>query len=226
MLLAEILGDDLYDKTSLPQFRRMISILVEIQAGWIGREPEMLGLALPDWRLPQLEEKITDVIERTALELSPADIRTLRFMVESLPVVAAAIDACGLPPTLVHGDFHPGNVRGKDTALILLDWGDSGLGHPLLDEATLMRHVPEDQIQTVSDHWHAEWQRLIPGCNANRASTLIKPVAAARQAVIHRLFLDNAEPPEDRYVEGKSALWLRRAAQLWRDHDLGVHLDR
>ena len=27
-----------------------------------------------------------------------------------------------MPDTLVHGDFHPGNLRGDDTALVLLDW--------------------------------------------------------------------------------------------------------
>ena len=42
--------------------------------------------------------------------------------------------ACGLPDTIVHGDFHPGNLRCDGAVLTLLDWGDAGVGHPLLDE--------------------------------------------------------------------------------------------
>ena len=51
-----------------------------------------------------------------------------------LPKRIAAIAACGVPDTLVHGDFHPGNVVGPTDAYVLLDWGDSFVGNPLIDE--------------------------------------------------------------------------------------------
>ena len=35
--------------------------------------------------------------------------------------------------TFVHGDFHPGNIMVKDDELILIDVGDSGVGHPIND---------------------------------------------------------------------------------------------
>jgi uncharacterized protein (TIGR02172 family) len=40
-----------------------------------------------------------------------------------------------IPPrnTFVHGDFHPGNIMVKDDELILIDVGDSGVGHPIND---------------------------------------------------------------------------------------------
>ena len=51
-----------------------------------------------------------------------------------LPDRVAAVAACGVPDTLVHGDFHPGNVAGRPDDYVILDWGDSFVGHPLLDE--------------------------------------------------------------------------------------------
>ena len=45
--------------------------------------------------------------------------------------VRELVEAAGDDATLVHGDFHPGNWRGTT----LLDWGDSFVGHPLLDHA-------------------------------------------------------------------------------------------
>ena len=41
----------------------------------------------------------------------------------------------------MHGDFHPGNLRGDGRHLRLLDWGDSGVGHPLLDETAFCQRL-------------------------------------------------------------------------------------
>ena len=51
----------------------------------------------------------------------------------ALPARFAEVAACGMPDTLVHGDYHPGNVRGEPGNLTMLDWGDTGVGQPLLD---------------------------------------------------------------------------------------------
>jgi hypothetical protein len=45
---------------------------------------------------------------------------------------------------------------------------------------------------------------------------LLAPVAAARQAVIYRKFLDNIEPSEWPYHRGDPALWLRETAAIVR----------
>ncbi len=52
--------------------------------------------------------------------------RNLDSLVEDLPGHFAALNACGIPDSLVHGDFHPGRYR-------ILDWGDCGIGNPMLD---------------------------------------------------------------------------------------------
>ena len=62
-------------------------------------------------------------------------------MIATLDARCAAIDACGLPMTLVHGDFHPGNLRGDDAHLFILDWGDCGVGHPLFDVPAMMERL-------------------------------------------------------------------------------------
>lgn len=43
---------------------------------------------------------------------------------------------------------------------------------------------------------------------------LLEPVAALRQAVIYRGFLDGIEPSERVYHADDPPLWLRRAAEL------------
>jgi Ser/Thr protein kinase RdoA (MazF antagonist) len=157
------------------------------------------------------------VIERTADELSVEDRATLKEFLRGLPGRFADLAACGLPDTLVHGDFHPGNFRGDDRALTLLDWGDSGVGHPLLDQPAFLDSVSGDAVAAVREHWLRQWCGAVPGCDPARAALLLAPIAAARRAAIYRGFLDRIEPAEHPYHRHDPAEWLRRTAAIVRE---------
>ena len=55
--------------------------------------------------------------------LSPGQLAALHRCFEELP----------LAETLVHGDFHPGNVMLSGDKLMFIDMGDFSIGHPLFD---------------------------------------------------------------------------------------------
>jgi Ser/Thr protein kinase RdoA (MazF antagonist) len=213
LLLAEIPGADLYEAQP-PQLLEMVTLLVALQRSWMGRAAELLALGAPDWRGPALLPAIADVIARTADELSPAERVVLERFLQGLPNRFSDLSACGLGDSLVHGDFHPGNFRGQGRVLTLLDWGDSGLGHPLLDQAAFLDRVPADAREAVRAHWLDLWREAIPGSDPARAAALLAPIAAARQAVVYRGFLDRIEPAEHPYHRHDPADWLRRAAGL------------
>src|SRR5262249_30721728 len=126
----------------------------------------------------------------------------------------AAIDACGVPDTLMHGDFHPGNVRGDGSGLRLLDWGDSGVGHPILDETAFGARLPDADRLLARTTWDAAWRDAVPGCDPSRAADLLAPVAALRAAVVYQRFLDAIEPSERVYHHADPVFWLSRAAEL------------
>jgi hypothetical protein len=214
-LLAEIPGEDLYG-AALPQLRDMVDLLVALQQPWNDRMAELLALGLPDWRAPALSAAITNVVDRTRDELSTEDRITLAEFVRGLGRRFDEVAACGLRESLVHGDFHPGNFRGDGTTLTLLDWGDSGVGHPLLDVTAFLASIPADVVDPVRTHWLQRWSEAVPGSNPARASTLLAPIAAARQAVIYRKFLDNIEPSEHPYHRADPARWLGRTTALLR----------
>ena len=112
--------------------------------------------------------------------------------------------------TLVHGDFHPGNLRGDDAHLVLLDWGDCGVGHPLFDVPAMVSKLDSDRSVPLMTAWTRHWRERCPGSDPSRAVTLIEPIAALRQAVIYRGFLDRIEPSERCYHASDPALWLAR----------------
>jgi hypothetical protein len=216
ILMPEIAGEDLYD-ADRPQLDAMVRTLVALQRAWLARTGELLALGLPDWRAEALTAAIADVVERTSDGLDEADRSALASFVDDLPRRFAAVASAGIPDTLVHGDFHPGNVRGDGTAITLLDWGDSGVGHPLLDQAAFLDRIPADAVGPIRALWHREWRTAVPNSDPDRAATLLAPVAAARQAVIYRKFLDGIEPSEHPYHASDPADWLRRTAALLRE---------
>jgi hypothetical protein len=216
ILMPEIAGDDLYDARR-PVLDRMVATLVDLQRAWIGRTDELLALGLPDWRGDALARAIGEAVDRTAPELDAADGRALSAFVDDLPRRFRAVGEAGIPDTLVHGDFHPGNVRGTDSQITLLDWGDSGVGHPLLDQAAFLDRIPPGDVTGIRDLWHEAWRASVPGSDPARAANLLAPVAAARQVVIYLTFLDGIEPSERPFHAADPADWLGRTARLIRD---------
>ena len=222
MLLDEVPGDDRYGASGAALLR-MVALLVDLQQRWSTRVGELLALGAPDWRPPSFLPLAEDVVSRTAGELEPDEARALESLVESLPERFAAIAACGLPDTLVHGDFHPGNFRGPDERLTLLDWGDAGVGQPLLDQAAFLASIPATEHEAVRAEWTRRWQAAVPGSEPEPAAHLLEPVAALRQAIVYRAFLDRIEPGERVYHAGDPARWLRRALEVTApDRDEGV----
>jgi hypothetical protein len=217
MLLAEIPGKDLHQTESPALLCDMVDLLVNLQCSWIGRSDELLALGLPDWRAPALEAEIGETVDRTLGEVSEEDRATLTAFVRELPRRFDELADCGLPDSLVHGDFHPGNLRSDGQVLTLLDWGDSGVGHPLLDQPAFFNAIADDLVGTLRAHWLQRWRDAVAGSNPARASILLAPVAAARQAVIYRKFLDNIEPSEHPYHRADPAQWLKRAAAVVRE---------
>ncbi|MVO94395.1 phosphotransferase family protein [Rhizobium leguminosarum] len=215
MLLAEVAGEDMYE-APLPRLLEMVTLLVELQLSWTGRVDQLRSMGLPDWGGPALIAAIGDVTERASEELSRNELTLLQRFISGLANRFAALESCGLPDTLVHGDLHPGNFRGTERTLTLLDWGDSGIGHPMLDQPAFLDRVASEYVETIKEHWARAWLAWLPGCEPARAAGLLAPIAAARQAVIYRRFLDNIEPSEQVYHRHDPADWLRRTAALLR----------
>jgi hypothetical protein len=213
ILLEEIPGVDQHHAVGAPTLA-MVGLLVGLQVEWAGRADELLALGLPDWRPVPLAEAAADVVARTAGELGHDVVQRLERLLVGLPQRSAEVESCGIPETLVHGDFHRGNVRGTPEQLVLLDWGDCGVGHPLLDQVAFLEYLPHEEHAAVLREWSRLWRAAVPGCEPERAALLLKPVAALRRAVVYRGFLDAIEPDERIYHASDPADWLTRTAEL------------
>jgi hypothetical protein len=204
-LLGHVEGVDQWEagpKTAMA----MVEAFVDLQQALTVDQLRAAGL--PDWRSPALLEACRNLCRRHDVRatLGCDELPALDVLVDGLPDRFAALDECGIEPTLVHGDFHPGNWRARPGQLVLLDWGDSGIGHPLLDMPAFLERMSPESASAV----RSRWITLLAG-SAERAGALIAPIADLRQALIYRTFLDGIEPAEHRYHAGDVPNWLRAA---------------
>ena len=173
VLLADVAGQDQYDARG-DDLRCMARLLIGVQAEWSLRVPELEALGVQDKRCAAALPQIHAVVDRNRHELDDRTRRALDDLVDGLPERFAALEACGLPDTLVHGAFHPGNVRGTPGDYRILDWGDCGIGNPMLDLRPSFEYfTPADQLDAI-EIWASEWSRVAPGSDGRRAAELAR----------------------------------------------------
>ena len=189
MLLAHVPGEDRYGAG--PGFCADVARdWHPVQVHFAARIDELLKAGVPDRRFD------ADRFARVA-EPFLDGIDGLGELVDELPGRFAAIEECGLPDTLVHGDLHPGNVRADGDTRVIVDWGDATVAHPAYDILRLTEGL--DEPGEVLAEWARRWRSDLPGCAPERAADLLRPVAELRAAAAYADFLDRIEPAERPY---------------------------
>ena len=146
VLMAEIPGPSNHDTRSPALLLPMVDLLTDLQersaqphrrAGQPRRPRPAAGRDAPPDRRGRRRARVDADRCRASGRWS--------VLVHDLPRRLGEIDSCGIPDALVHGDFHPGNVGGPVDQYVILDWGDSFVGNPLIDELAFIHRLgPED----------------------------------------------------------------------------------
>jgi hypothetical protein len=216
MLLADIPGTDRYDADAAER-AGMLAALLDIQTATTHRLPELLSLGVPDMRARPFSRNAEALLEQEADRLDPADRAVLADLVDGLPKRFAALADCGIPDTLVHGDFHPGNVRSDGSAPVIIDWTDSVVAHPVLDMVRMRGWVEgADQAPELAVRWCDQWRRIVPGCDPERTVELIAPLAGLREAFSYAAFVRSIERSEHPFHSADVLAGIRSAIDCHR----------
>jgi phosphotransferase family enzyme len=215
MLIADVPGEDLYD-AGFSHLAAMARLLVDTQVAMGELVDELADRGASDWRIREMAPELARVVEDWGHSLDLEARWRLDAIVDGLDDTATAVANAGLPDTLVHGDFHPGNVRGDpataEKGVTIIDWGDSGVGPPLLDAHDFISRAGAAHHDELWKVWIHEWRKVVPKSDPLRAAELLAPLAALRNAAVFRHFCDNIEPSERPYHVNDIARALRAAA--------------
>jgi hypothetical protein len=227
VLLEHLPGEDCWDASG-PVIASAVGRLAAAQAVLASQLPGHSGsplsesgsplseLSLPGLNLPALADRRAPAIAGqiralldgpVADELSAGEVTAARGLLSRF----ALLDECGLPDTVVHGDFHPGNWRSDGGPPAVVDWADAHLGNPVLDGLRACDYLPPAQRPAAARAWIQAWTACVPGCDPARALGIAAPLAHLAYAVRYQEFLDGIEPSERVYHRGDPAAAIRAA---------------
>jgi phosphotransferase family enzyme len=181
VLMADAPGESCWEPTA-EQIRSVVSRLVAVQAALAGeRHP-----SVPE--VPISSPEVVGSAER-----------------------AAALLATGLPMTLLHGDFHPGNWQSDGVTHQVIDWADAHWGHPALDAARLWTFLSVELRPVLAEVWAEAWLGHVPSSDPVAALELAIPLVHVFNAIRYREFLANIEESEQVYHFGDPEYEIRKA---------------
>ncbi|MFI0062328.1 MULTISPECIES: phosphotransferase family protein [Streptomyces] len=228
LLLDHVSGEDCW-RPSAEDVVAVVPRLVAAQAA-LAADGRAAAAGLRDRTLPTLVAHVNALLERLAAEqaaspgpgpdgpegqpedrLTAGELAAARALAARLPALVEELTACGLPDTLVHGDFHPGNWRSDGTRAVIVDYADSAFGHPALDGLRPRQYVDGQRWAQVAGVWARAWRDHVPGSAPERALELVEPLFHLAYAVRYQEFLDHIETSERPYHEGDPVSEIRRA---------------
>jgi hypothetical protein len=147
-----------------------------------------------------------------------------RFRDEIPRIVAACRRLDELAPlrSIVHGDFHPGNVVVTDGGARVFDWSDSSIGHPFVDLASYVGRTDDLAVRrslrdSYLDAWagHGERERLV------EAADLALVVGAFLQVECYQRIVASFDVDDLWDLRGAAPGWLRQGL-AYLEHGIGA----
>lgn len=105
-----------------------------------------------------------------------------------------------VPYTLLHGDFHPGNVLGST----IIDWSDAAVGNPLYDVAHYLLNIREEKHDELLDTYGT----------TRDAVNAVEAEAYEDVALSYKRITDALAPDDRWWFAGEEARWLARATDV------------
>lgn len=163
----------------------------------------------PAWLLARTSpaDEVAALLERD-LGLSASEVAAAQALLPRW----SDLSACGLPNTIVHGDFHSGNWRSDAGGPPrVLDFADAHFGNPVLDGLRVVDYLAPERRPAARAMWISAWRDVCPGSDPARALAVAEPLAHLYYAVRYQEFLDGIEESERIYHAGDPATSIRKA---------------
>jgi len=154
-LSQEAPGATLDNSGEISAWARTARTLAELQIASVGKNGELLDSGCKDLRIERLIGEIDPFVasmseSMAAQKTEPPAILTnseLRILGEELKEACSALERLGLPETLGHIDFNPGNILVSPEACVFLDWAEACVANPFLTFAYLREHSKRRHLE-------------------------------------------------------------------------------
>jgi len=154
-LSAEVTGTALDEISDHSNWERVAGELAELQIASVGKSRELLDGKCKDFRVAEIVKFIDPFLVRMAEfmaaqeKASPAPLAKseLASLGEGLKEACSLLQSFGLPDTLGHIDFNPGNILVSPEHCVFLDWAEGCVTNPVITFEYLRRHMERGGVK-------------------------------------------------------------------------------
>ena len=151
-LMADGGGITLDEVQNPSAWQTAAATLADLQIASIGKRNELLEVGCRDLRTGTLLELVDPFLEVIAdLMLQQKKVPPVIMSRNELFELGATIknalcclEAVGIPDTLGHSDFNPGNILVGSERCVFIDWAEAHVSHPFLTFEYLISHLRKD----------------------------------------------------------------------------------
>ncbi|MBC7261033.1 MAG: phosphotransferase, partial [Chloroflexi bacterium] len=200
-LLTGGVGDVVLDKvTELVRWEEALAVFAELQIGLVKKRGYLVALGCPERPLRTLAAQLTTLLAEWR---NPTFARS---QVSNLALLCEELADCGVPDTLEHGDFWPGNIFLSDGRYIYLDWSNSSLAHPFFSLASFFYYVenyrpdlPPEVSARLRDAYLMPWTIFASKERLQQAFSLALVLAGLHHAITYQCYILPRLEPEARW---------------------------
>ncbi|MFN6572677.1 phosphotransferase [Dendronalium sp. ChiSLP03b] len=156
MLMPDFGGKHLGKIHNIFHWKKALNSFAKMQIQASSQVEKLLAIGFTDRRIEQIISQIELLFADNLLvpqddpRLSSTEIEALRSLIPQLRAMCNELAICGIPQTLVHGDFHCENVILTDEKFIYFDWSDGAVSHPFFDAVFFLEDITQ-QLPDISD---------------------------------------------------------------------------
>jgi hypothetical protein len=211
MLLDDLNGSPA-DVLALEQRLEALTAMADLHRASV---PLLEGLIIGgclDRRPAVLADQIAALAADATVAL-PDDLhRRFRAAVPRLQELCGELSAAPIPPTLVHGDLHAGNIMRLDDRYVVFDWSDACVADPFVDVLMFTSRMPEQpELRAAARRRYFDTWPDLAGSDAAAYAQLAEPLAAMHHAVTYRGIYDAFGPYEWWFFEEALPRWIEHA---------------
>jgi len=209
----------LRDVDDLNIWREGAQRLAQLQIESIPRDAELLQAGCRDLRTEALANSVAPFFETMAglMEqqtksspppLSRRELSDVASIIEAALHLSAKI---GIPDTLGHSDFNPGNILVNSERCVFADWAEAHVGHPFMTFEYLRAHLrksfpdPVTQEEDLREAYSQSWLSATSLTNIGRALEFSPIIAVYAHAISSNAWRDSerlAMPNAPGYLRG------------------------
>lgn len=182
----------------------------ELQRASADHLEELMAAGCIDRRLSVLATQIDPLIAEpeTRAALQPEEFAFLETMAPTLKQLCARVATYQIPPALIHGDLHFGNITRHNESYHFFDWTDACISFPFVDHFMLYaggegtddegdaatQVAEEENAQRGRDAYLESWRAFESPEQLLEVWELARPLCALHHSISYLVIINSVEP--------------------------------